>query len=464
MTSRASGGGLLRTLGFTDLVMLTLGTVIGSGIFLVPAIVLRQTGERFGIAMAVWAVGGVVSFLGALTYAELGASKPDAGGLYSYIRDAFGPLPAFLYGWTSFLVIASGSCAALAVAFSNYLTQLVPLGAVGARLVSVLVVAVVAAINVIGARRSSTVENWATGAKVGALLVLSILLVAIGRGSFVSTPATSAVAATGLSVFAGAGAAMIGVLWAYEGWQYVTFAAGETRDPQRVFPRAIALATAALIVLYVLANVGYIAALGVHGAATSDHVAADAMRAVFGPASGTALVVLVLVSIFSAANGITLGAPRMYYAMARDGLFFARLSRVNPRFGTPVAAIVLYAVWSALLAVTGTFQQLLTYVVFAGWIFYALGALSVFGSRRKFPERPRPFLTPLYPVTPALFAIAASLLVANTLATQTREALIGLAVVALGIPIFFAWRMRMRRHPLTVEPPPTELTDASTVS
>src|SRR5512146_3398063 len=262
MTSRASGGGLLRTLGFTDLVMLTLGTVIGSGIFLVPAIVLRQTGERFGLAMSVWAVGGVVSFLGALTYAELGASQPEAGGLYAYIRDAFGPLPAFLYGWTSFLVIASGSCASLAVAFSNYLTQIVPLGPIAARSVSVLVIAVVASVNIVGARRSSTVENWATGAKVGALLVISGLLVAVRRGVSVAPHVTTIAPVSTLSLLSGAGAAMIGVLWAYEGWQYVTFAAGETRDPQRVFPRAIALATAALIVLYVLANVGYIAALG----------------------------------------------------------------------------------------------------------------------------------------------------------------------------------------------------------
>ena len=457
-------GGLRRTLGFTDLVMLVLGTVIGSGIFLVPAIVLRQTGERFGVAMAVWVIGGVVSFLGALTYAELGASNPDAGGLYSYIRDAFGPLPAFLYGWTSFLVIASGSCAALAVAFSNYLTQIVPLGPTAARLCSVLLIGVVVTINVVGARRSSNVENWTTATKVLGLLALGLALLVMGRGGFASPPSASTGNLGRLSLLTGAGAAMIGVLWAYEGWQYVTFAAGETRDPQRVFPRAIAIATAALIALYGLANLGYVAALGLNAAAASDHIAADAARAVFGPTSGSALVVLVLVSIFSAANGLTLSAPRMYYAMARDGVFFARLARIDARFGTPAAAIILYAVWSALLAATGTFQQLLTYVVFAGWIFYALGALSVFGSRRKFPDRARPFLTPFYPVTPALFAIAAALLVTNTLVAQTREALIGLAVVALGIPVFFAWRRVVRRRPLPPEPPITELSDASTLS
>ena len=252
-------GALRRTLGFKDLVFLTLGTVIGSGIFLVPAVVLRQTGGSLKIALAVWLIGGLLSFLGALTYAELGAMNPDAGGLYSYIRDAFGPLPAFLYGWASIAVIASGSIAALAVAFSNYLGQLIPIGPVGARIVSVVVIAVIALINIRGTRESSSVENWATATKVGALLVLSIALIALGHGS-ADTSAPAIVPPT--SLFAGLGGAMIGILWAYEGWQYVTFSAGETRDPQRVFPRAIAVATAALIFLYIIANLGYVAALG----------------------------------------------------------------------------------------------------------------------------------------------------------------------------------------------------------
>ena len=439
---------LRRTLGFTDLVMLTLGTVIGSGIFLVPSVVLRQTGGSLGIALSVWLIGGVLSFLGALTYAELGAANPDAGGLYAYIRDAFGPLPAFLYGWTSFLVIASGSVATLAVAFSNYLGQLVPLGHTGARIASTLMIVVIAAVNVRGARESSSVENWTTGLKVGALLLLSVALIALGHGQSAG-PVTTASAVTAasppVSLLAGIGLAMIGILWAYEGWQYVTFSAGETRDPQRVFPRAIAVATAALVVLYMLANVGYVAALGVNGVAGSDHVAADAMRVVFGPLSGKFFTVLVLVSIFSAANGIVLTAPRLYYSMARDGVFFARLARVNARFGTPVAAIVLLSVWSVVLAVSGTFEQLLTYVVFTGWIFYGLGAASIFVLRRTRPEAPRPFRAPGYPVTPILFVASATLLVLNTLREQPTRALIGIGVVLLGTPAYYIWRARARR-------------------
>ena len=443
MTEATRDTGLRRTLGFTDLMLLTLGTVIGSGIFIVPGVVLKQTNGHLGVALLVWVVGGVVSFLGALTYAELGAVNPESGGLYAYIRNSFGPLPAFLYGWTSFLVIASGSVATLAVAFSAYFGQLIPLGPVGAKVVSTLMIAVITFVNVRGTRQSATVENSTTTIKVGALLLIGLALAFVGR----SWPATSTLWPESLSgsVFSGFGAAMIGVLWAYEGWQYVTFSAGETRDPQRVFPRAIAAATFALIVLYVLANVGYVAAIGPAAAAQSSHVAADATAAVFGPLSGKLLSVLALVSIFSATNGLTLTAPRLYFAMARDGLFFQRLARVNPRFGTPAAAIVLLSLWSTVLALTGTFEQLLTYVVFAGWIFYGLGALAVFGSRRRFPNAVRPFRTPGYPVTPIVFALAAALIVANTLFQQTGQAVVGLAVVLLGAPVFFLWRAHSRR-------------------
>jgi basic amino acid/polyamine antiporter, APA family len=417
--------------------------------------VLRQTGGHVGLALLVWIVGGVVSFLGALTYAELGAMHPDAGGLYSYIRDSFGPLPAFLYGWTSFLVIASGSVAALAVAFSAYLGQLVPLSPIGARVVSVAMIAVIAIVNIRGTRGSATVENWTTSAKVGALVLIGLGLLVVGKGWAARGPdATIWPAAWNGSSLSGVGLAMIGVLWAYEGWQYVTFSAGETRDPQRVFPRAIGAATFALVVLYLLANLGYIAALGPAAAAGSDHIAADAVGAVLGPVSGKLLSALVLVSIFSATNGLLLTAPRLYYSMARDGVFFARLGTVSERFGTPAAAIVVLAAWGALLAASGTFEQLLTYVVFAGWIFYGLGALSVFPSRRRHPTAVRPFRTPGYPVTPLLFVASAALLVLNTLREQPLRAVIGLSAVLLGTPAFYLWRARSRRDAL----PSIELT------
>jgi basic amino acid/polyamine antiporter, APA family len=438
----SDSSGLRRTLGFTDLFLITMGTVIGSGIYLVPSIVLRQTAGQTSLALIVWGVAGVLSLLGALTYAELGAMKPEAGGLYAYLRDAFGPLTAFLYGWASFVVIASGSIAALAVAFADYLKPLLPF-AVPGPVISVATIAVVAFINVRGTRGSATVQNWTTAAKVGALLVLSLLLILRGRGS--TNPGEVATELPNASIAAGIGAAMIGVLWAYEGWQYVTFSAGEARDPQRTFPRAISLATLALIVLYLLANVGYVSALGPVGVANSQRVAADAIETIVGPVAGAIVSALILVSIFSALNGLVLTTPRMYYAMARDRLFFQRLAVVHPRFGTPAFAIVTLAVWSALLAASGTFEQLLTYAVFTGWIFYGLGALAVFAFRRTLPDAVRPFRVPGYPVTPVLFVGAAAALVLNTITTQPGRASVGLGFVALGAPAFFLWRARARR-------------------
>jgi len=435
----SESSGLRRSLGFTDLVLITMGTVIGSGIYLVPSLVLRQTGEQTSLAFAVWAVAGVLSLLGALTYAELGAMRPEAGGLYAYIRDAFGPLPAFLYGWASFVVIASGSIAALAVAFSNYLRPLLPGVSLPAPVVPVVVILIVAAVNVRGTRGSATLQNWTTGAKVGVLALISLVLIARG-GAGAPAAVAATTASPNVSLAAGLGAAMIGVLWAYEGWQYATFSAGEARDPQRTFPRAISIATLLLVVLYLLANMGYVTALGVNGAAHSERVAAEAAGTVLGPIAGTVVAALILVSIFSALNGMVLTAPRMYYAMARDGLFFERLGTVHPKFGTPAFAIILFAIWGAALAASGTFEQLLTYAVFTGWIFYALGALAVFVLRRREPNAVRPFRVPGYPVTPALFVLAAGALVVNTILTQSLRAAIGLGVVALGAPMFYLWR------------------------
>ena len=432
---------LRRSLGFTDLMLITIGTVIGSGIYLVPSLVMRQTGGHTGLAFTVWAVAGFLSLLGALTYAELGAMKPEAGGLYAYLRDAFGPLPAFLYGWASFLVIASGSIAALAVAFANYLSPLLPFHVPGP-MISLAVILVVALINIRGTRGSSTVQNWTTGAKFGVLFLLSLVLTLRGTGG-AGLPAAPIDVPNG-SLAAGFGAAMIGVLWAYEGWQYVTFSAGEAKDPQTTFPRAISIATFLLIVLYLMANLGYVRALGPAGVANSQRVAADAIGTILGPVAGAVVTALILVSIFSALNGLILTTPRMYYAMARDGLFFQKLTAVHPRFGTPAIAIGTLTAWGALLAASGTFSQLLTYAVFTGWIFYALGAVAVMMLRRSEPNVARPFRVPGYPITPILFVVAAVALVLNTIITQPGISSIGLGFVALGAPVFYIWRPRGR--------------------
>ena len=443
--SRAAATGartLERTLGPKDLILLVIGAVIGSGIFIVPATVLRQTGGDLGPAMLVWLIAGVLSLLGALTYGELGASRPEAGGLYVYIRDAFGPLPAFLYGWASFFVITTGATATLAVAFSSYLGQLVPVSPVTAKIVAIIVIVVIAAINIRGTRQSANVQNWSTLAKVGGILVMSVALLARGRGFEADVQVWPASVTAGL--LSGIGLAMIGVLWAYEGWQYVTFSAGEARDPQRTFPRAIIVGTMVLIAIYLLANFAYVAALGPAGVQATDRVAASAVSALFGAAAGNLIAVVILISMFSAANGLSLTAPRMYYAMARDGVFFAKLAEVHPRFRTPAFAIGAAAAWAIVLAATGTFEQLLTYVVFAGWIFYALGAASIFVYRRREPHAIRPFRVPGYPLTPILFVVASAAIVLNTLATQPGRAFVGLGVVLAGAPAYLIWRRSSR--------------------
>lgn len=429
---------LLRTLRLRDLILIVLGAVIGSGIFIVPGTVMQQLGGGVLPALAVWVVAGVLSVLGALTYGELGAMNPEAGGLYVYVRDAFGPLPAFLLGWTFLFVIGSGSLATLAVAFGSYVERLIALGPTTARAVPLLMIAVLAAINVRGIRAGVRVGNTTTLLKASAILVMSLVFLAAGdelptlRGHLWLEGGP-------VAWLSGVGIAMVGVLWAYEGWQYATFSAGETHDPARVFPIGIVLGTAAIVVLYLLANVAYLAALGSDGVSGSGAVAAAATARLFGPGAERLVALAIAISMFSAANAQLITAPRIYYRMGRDGVFFRALGKVDPRTGTPVTAILATSSWAVVLAATGTFEQLLSYVVFAGWIFYALGALSIFVFRRRQPDAPRPFRVPGYPFTPLIFTATAAAVVLNTLIVQPAQALFGLGIVLIGAPLYIVW-------------------------
>jgi len=428
---------LRRILGLWDLVLMIIGTVIGSGIFLVPGAVLRAVGNSVPLGLSVWLAGGMLSLLGALTYGELSSMKPRAGGLYVYIRDCFGPFPAFLFGWTLFFVISSGSIATLAVAFGNYLGEFVQLSAFGTKIVALLVILVITAVNVRGTRQSADLLNVTTAIKVAAILVVSAVLLWQGRSPIFSGGNITDHQSMSMSGF---GLAMISVLWAYEGWQYVTYSAGETVNPQRTFPLAFMIGSAALIGIYLFANLGYLAALGASGVAGSTRVAATALGVVVNQGAGKLVAIAILISMFSAANSIMLNAPRVYYAMAKDGLFFRSLSQVHPRFGTPALAVGAAGIWSAVLAASGTFEQLLTYVVFIGWIFYALAAASIFIYRKRAPGAARPYRVPAYPWTPIVFILAAMALVANTIAAQPARAGIGLGIVFLGAPAYAFWR------------------------
>jgi APA family basic amino acid/polyamine antiporter len=431
---------LERTLNLRDLILLIVGSVIGSGIFLVPGAILRQVNGSVGLALAVWICGGLLSLLGALTYGELAAMNPSAGGLYVYIRDGFGRLPAFLYGWTLFLAIATGSIATLAAAFSAYMSQIIPLSPFSIKAVAVAMIAVVTAVNVWGTRESADMQNWTTLIKVLAILVMSGILLALGRGYSATLHAMWPAQHGGIAT--NFGIAMIAVLWAYEGWQFASYSAGEARNPQRDFPRAFFAGTVFLIAIYLIAVIAYLAALGPEKMLGLDTIAATAIAAVLGPGFAKLVAFMILISTFSAANSIQLTAPRVFYAMAKDGLFFRRLAEVHSRFRTPAIAVLACGAWSALLVCLASFQQLFTYVIFTGWIFYGLAAASIFQYRRRMPDAERPYRVPGYPWTPALFVLAAAALVLNTIISGPRGAAEGLGIVLIGLPAYLIWHTR----------------------
>jgi len=425
---------------------LFIGSVIGSGIFLTPGLILKQVHGSVGLAMLVWVAGGVMSLLGALTYAELAASNPEAGGLYCFIRDGFGRLPAFLYGWCLFLVISSATIAALARAFSRYLAEVIPLSTFQSNVAAMAMIAVVAVVNVRGTRQSSDLQNWTTLIKGGLVVVLSLVLLALGRHAG-EIPGSAGTSLSGVELFSSFSLAMIAVLWAYEGWQFGTYSAGEVVEPQRVFPRAFLLGSLLLMGLYVVAVLGYLVALGPARASESEAIAATAVNAVLGPWAGKIVALTILISVFSATNSVVLTAPRVFYAMAKDNLFFKTLAEVHPRFHTPAAAIIVLCAWSGVLTFAGKFSELIDGVVFIGWIFYGVSGAAIFPLRRRGAGK-EPYRVPGYPWTPIVFLIGAVAVVGNAiyLATkdpqQFRHVLAALFLMALGVPAYFFWNRR----------------------
>jgi basic amino acid/polyamine antiporter, APA family len=441
----ASRVSLLRTLRERDLFLLFIGSVIGSGVFLTPGLILRQLDGSVGYSLLVWIVGGALSLLGALTYAELASANPEAGGLYVFIRDGFGRMPAFLYGWCLFLVIASGSVAALARAFTRYLAEIIPLKRVEATIVSIAMIAVVTAVNVWGTRKSSDLQNWTTLIKVGIIVVLSAVVLSLGH-HIREIPTALGTSQSGATLLSSFGLAMIAVLWAYEGWQFGTYSAGEVVDPQSAFPRAFLLGSLTLTGLYLIAIVAYLNALGPGAATDSEAIAANAAAAVLGPWAGRAIAFTILISTFSAANSVVLTAPRVFYAMASDSLFFNKLAEVHPRFRTPANAVIALGVWSAILASAAKFAELIGGVIFIGWIFYGLGAAAIFPIRRIRQGQAPPYRVPGYPWTPLVFVLAASLIVANAIylafhdPTQFRNLAVAILLFLLGLPAYLFWR------------------------
>lgn len=424
--------------------MLVVGGIIGSGIFFTPS-ETAQALPTAGWVLAVWAIGGVVAFAGALTYAELGALIPEAGGAYVYIREAFGGLPAFLYGWMSLLLIASGALAAVAMGFAGYVEHFVPTSVMGGRIaVAAITIALLSLINYFGVKPGAIVQNVMTVAKVaalGALIVAGFVL----WNRLAGPPPVPDAPAPRASLIAGLGAAFVPVLFTIGGWQQMNMVAGEIRDPGRNIPRALAIGIAIVVICYLGANAAYLRALGRDGLAASNAVAADAASRMLGPAGATFIAVAAMISIFGFVNVTILANSRIVYAMSRDGLFLSAAGRVHPRYGSPHIAIAVMALWSlALLFLSrGDIGVLLSGVVFADWIFFGLGAASVFVLRRTMPGVPRPYRVPGYPLLPAFFVIAAVAGIASSFYESFRMSLLGCAILLVGVLIYY-WRPRRR--------------------
>jgi APA family basic amino acid/polyamine antiporter len=438
---------LPRILSLWDVVMIVIGGVVGSGIFLSPSEIAAAVPAPL-LMLAVWIVGGLFSFFGAVAFAELGAALPEAGGIYIYLREAYGPLISFLFGWTLFLVIDSGSIATLAVAFSsNILPRFLDMTPLAKKAVAAGFVAFLGIVNYVGLRWGSRLQNWTTYLKTSAIgiIVIGVFFFAKGQGSarnFVE-PSSGPFNFGLLGAF---GVGLVASLWAYKGWEAATYSAGEVKDPRRNLPLGILIGTLAVIVLYVLANLAYLYIMPVGQIASSEgRVALDVMQTIGGPFLASLITFLILFSILGAANQNMLCSPRVYFAMARDGMFFKKIAECHPKFLTPHVSIVAITLWSILLTLTGTFRQLFTYVIFGEWIFFGMTVAAVIVLRRKRPDLERPYKTWGYPVTPILFVLAAFYVAVGSLLSAFWNALAGLGIICLGIPAYVYWKSKLEQ-------------------
>jgi APA family basic amino acid/polyamine antiporter len=429
---------LSRRLGRFDSIMMMVGIVIGSGIFLTTGIMARSIPSPTLILLA-WLVGGAITLTGAVTFAELGAAMPQAGGQYVYLREAYGPLAGFLFGWILFLISMGGSIAALAVGFAEYLGYFLP--SLSGKVVAVGVIVLLSAFNYIGVGLGKSIQNIFTVAKIGAMAAFIILGLTVGRVIEIDWTLNPQGVASA-SLWVGFGVAIIAVQWAFDGWHNVTYIAGEIKDPRRNLPVALIAGTLIITALYLLINYVYLLALPMNEMAGVVRIAERSSTALFGGATAGLISAAVLISIFGALNGAIFAALRVYYAMARDRVFFQKVGQVHPRFGTPAFAILLQCLWAGALALTGTYEQLFTYVVFVTLTFWIAAVAAVFVLRRRRPDMPRPYRTPGYPVVPAVFIAATAAILINTLFARPVESLAGLGLTLLGIPVYYYWRNR----------------------
>ncbi|HEX2204716.1 MAG TPA: amino acid permease [Longimicrobium sp.] len=461
-----------RGLTLLDATMLVVGSMIGSGIFIVSADIARQMNSPGGL-LGVWAITAVITVFGALSYGELAAAMPRAGGQYVFLREGLGHLPGFLYGWTLFMVIQTGTIAAVAVAFSRFLGVFFPavspdlfvsfgaipvpggtieLGLSPQRVVGILIIALLTWVNMRGIREAKWIQNTFTIAKTAALVGLILLGVTVGRNvEAVSTNFTHMFSdmPVGNALLLAFGAAMVGSLFSSDAWNNVTFAAAEVNRPQRNLPLALALGTGGVTLLYLLANVAYLSVLKLSQIQTApqDRVGTLALQQIFGPVGAYLMAGAILVSTFGCINGLILAGARVYYAMARDGVFFARAGHLSAKTRVPVWALGVQGVWTAFLTLTGSYGQLLDYVVFAALVFYVLTMVALFALRVRRPELERPYRAFGYPVIPALYLLACLSIAVLLLFAKPEYTFAGLFIVLLGIPVYYLWRRTHRVAP-----------------
>ena len=475
--------------------MIVIGSMIGSGIFIVSADIARTVGGA-GWLLVVWLITGLVTVIAALSYGELGGMMPHAGGQYVYLREAYNPLVGFLYGWTLFLVIQTGMIAAVAVAFAKFTAVLVPalgeqnvlveiagLKISAARIVAIASIAVLTFVNTRGLREGKIVQNVFTITKTFALLALIILGIAIGRNAsaigsnlpgfwkaawthMANGTIASVEPLSGFMILAAIGVAMVGSLFASVAWETVTFTAGEVVNPRRTIPISLAAGTGIVTLLYILANVSYVLLLPVNGSpdaadtlgrgiqfAVSDRVGTAAATMIFGAPAAVIMAVLIMISTFGCNNGLIFSGARVYYAMARDGVFFERAGTLNKR-SVPAAALVVQGIWAGLLCLSGTYSELLDYVVFAVLVFYILTVIGVFILRKKRPDAERPYRAFGYPVVPALYVILAAAIAVDLLVFKPKYTWPGVLIVLLGVPVYFLWKRRARGLTTGEQPAP----------
>ena len=431
---------LRKELTLYGLTMVAIGSCIGSGIFLTPSQIAGHPPSPWLILLA-WGVGGIVTLTGALTFAELGAMFPEAGGVYVYLKEAYGDMFGYLYGWAYLLVICSGAIAALSIAFAYYLDFLIPLGNTGIKVVAVSAILSVTIINVLRAKAGEFFSNIFTGLKLVGIAGVIIIGFLLGNAGLVKSQTVEAVPSGNFIVAFGLG--LIGVLWSYGGWQHASFVAGEAKNAQRTVPRAMIVGALVVALVYLLTNLAYLFLMPVDKIIKSESLAADAVRTVI-PFGGVLIAVVIAVSVIGTAGIYTLSSPRIYYAMADDGIFFKKLAWVHPRFRTPVNAIVTQSAWAIILLLFwGTFEDVITYVVFIDWMFFALTAFSVYLFRKTRKDIVRPYRTLGYPITPAIFIFISTFFVVNTLIEKPKHAWAGLIFMAIGV-IFFIYFKRKK--------------------